>query len=114
MILLLLLLLFKQSSRTVNTQICEYVMHEKQKIKRWLYSRRSNWHHSSWWSTDKEHKNGKLELSSKEPFSEISDFASSTEKDYYNYLYFYTIKIYRETCHLSFHTPNSKVYKQCD
>lgn len=48
----------------------------------------------------------------KNPFQKSSDSTSHTEKNCYNFLYFYTIEIYREVSHLPIHAPNCKVYKQ--
>lgn len=50
----------------------------------------------------------------KSPFQKSSDSTSHTEKNCYNYLYFYIVELYREVCHVPIHTPNCKAYKQHD
>lgn len=88
--------------------------HEKQKIKRWLYSSSSNWHFSSWWSTEKEHKNEKLELSSTELFSKRFWILLVTQRRTIITTYISIQLRYRVVCHLSIHTPNITAYKQHD
>lgn len=89
--------------------------HEKQKIKRWLYSSSSNWHYWSWWSTDKKHRIEKLELSSKEPFSKRFQILLVTQKRTIVTPYISVQLRYPEKCvTCQFIHLYSKAYKQHD
>lgn len=98
-----------------TSKFMSMLRHKKKKIKRWLYSSSSNWYFSSWWNADKRAQNLKSWSSVlKSPFQKSSDSTSYTEKKCYNYLYWYTVEIYREVSHLPIHALNCKAYKQHD